>query len=67
MDISEENEGGVEAVIEVLLFLGGDANNDYKEESLEFGVAESGNIRMLGCWMSPKNDVSNRIKRANGA
>ena len=33
---------------------------------LEFGTIESGNVRVLGSWMSMSADVNNRIKRANG-
>ena len=41
-------------------------NNDAKEEVLEFGTDEGGDIRVLGSWVSASADVRNRIKRANG-
>ena len=41
-------------------------NNDAKEEVLEFGTNEGGNVRVLGSWVSASADVNNRIKRANG-
>ena len=41
-------------------------NNDAKEEVLEFGTNEGGNVRVLGSWMNASADVNNRIKRANG-
>ena len=41
-------------------------NNDAKEEVLEFGTNEGGDVRVLGSWVSSNADVSNRIKRANG-
>ena len=41
-------------------------NNDTKEEVLEFGTDEGGDVRVLGSWMSASADVNNRIKRANG-
>ena len=41
-------------------------NNDAKEEVLEFGTNEGGNVRVLGSWMNASTDVNNRIKRANG-
>ena len=42
-------------------------NNDGKEEELMFGTEESGKIRMLGSWMSWKEDVSQRLKRGGNA
>ena len=41
--------------------------NDAKEEALKFGEEGSGDVRMLGSWVGPKEDVRNRIRRANGA
>ena len=39
-------------------------NNVAKEEVVNFGDDNSANVRMLGCWLDPKVDVQNRIKRA---
>ena len=41
-------------------------NNDSKEEVLEFGTREGGEVRVLGSWVSTEADVKNRIKRASG-
>ena len=42
-------------------------NNDDKEEALVFGSEESGDIRLLGCWMGWKQDVEKRLERARKA
>ena len=42
-------------------------NNEDKEEEVVFGTEESGNIRMLGTWLGPKEDVNQRLKRAGNA
>ena len=39
-------------------------NNEDKEEKAFFGTTEADEIRRLGCWLGPKQDVKNRIKRA---
>lgn len=41
-------------------------NNDDKEEELEFGTEEGGEIKILGSWVSSEVDVRNRIRRASG-
>lgn len=42
-------------------------NNDDKEEELVFGTEEGEKIRMLGSYIGNKEDIKQRIKRANGA
>ena len=41
-------------------------NNEDKEERVEFGTEEGGEVRILGSWIGGKEDVTNRIKRAGG-
>ena len=41
-------------------------NNEEKEEEHRFGREECGGTRMLGSWLGPREDLRNRIKRANG-
>ena len=41
-------------------------NNEAKEEELEFGTNEVGNVRVVGSWVNASTDVNNRIRRANG-
>ena len=38
--------------------------NNVAKEVVNFGDDNSANVRMLGCWLDPKVDVQNRIKRA---
>ena len=61
-----EIEAGVNATKEVMAKFE-EKNNDDKEEILEFGTAESDNIRMLGVWMGEGEDVKQRLKRAGAA
>ena len=42
-------------------------NNEDKEEALDFGSDEAGEVRMLGCWVGWQNDVKNRLSRAGKA
>ena len=42
-------------------------NNDDKEEKIDFGDEEGGKIRVLGSYLSSKEDIKQRIKRANYA
>ena len=42
-------------------------NNDSKEETIIFGSEEGGKVRVLGSYLSPAEDIKQRIKRANGA
>ena len=62
----EELEDGV-AVTKKVMGDFEERNNDDKEESLVFGSEESGEIRMLGCWMGWKKDVEQRLGRARKA
>ena len=39
-------------------------NNEDKEEEVDFGTEEGGEIRILGSWVGAEADVRNRIKRA---
>ena len=57
-----EIEEGVNAVKEVMNKWE-ERNNDDKEEVLEFGTDEGGEVRMLGSWLEPEADVNNRIRR----
>ena len=41
-------------------------NNEDKEERLEFGTAESREIRVLGNWVGSEQDIRNRIRKAGG-
>ena len=62
----DELEEGVKTVKKVM----GDfeeKNNEDKEEFLNFGEDDSGEIRMLGCWMGWKEDVEQRLGRARKA
>lgn len=61
----EELRGGVAAVKRVMGEFE-EKNNEDKEEEHMFGKEECDGTRMLGCWMGPKEDGRNRIKRANG-
>lgn len=60
----EMNEG-VRAVKEVMSKWE-ERNNEDKEEVLEFGTEDGGEVRVFGSWLSAKADVRNRIKRAGG-
>jgi hypothetical protein len=42
-------------------------NNEDKEEVLEFGEEEGYSIRMLGCYMGYKEDISQRSRRSGMA
>ena len=42
-------------------------NNDDKEEELIFGTDESNEIRILGSYLGPAEDVRQRLKRAGAA
>ena len=42
-------------------------NNDDKEEELIFGTEEGEKIRMLGSYIGNREDIKQRVKRANGA
>ena len=59
-----EIDGGVEVTKKVMASFE-ERNNDGKEEVLEFGTEESKKIRMLGSWMGWKEDIDERLKRAN--
>ena len=61
-----ELERGVETTKEVMNRFE-EKNNDDKEETLDFGEESSGGIRMLGSWMGWKQDVDERLRRANRA
>jgi hypothetical protein len=61
----EEIEDGV-AAIKTTMAQFEEQNNDDKEEALIFGTGEGDEVRMLGSWMGPAQDVKNRIKRAGG-
>ena len=63
--MSGEIDEGVRAVKSVMNKWE-ERNNDAKEEVLEFGTNEGGNVRVLVSWVSASADVNNRIKRANG-
>ena len=39
-------------------------DNEDKEETLEFGTIEGGDVRVLGSWLGANEDVSNRKRRA---
>ena len=58
----EELESGVQTTKEVMNQFE-ERNNDDKEEELIFGEGDSGKIRMLGSWMSWKDDVKKRVER----
>ena len=62
----EELEEGVEVTKKVMSEFE-EKNNDDKEESLVFGSEESGDIRMLGCWMGWRADVEQRLARGRKA
>ena len=62
----EELEEGVEEIKRVMSQFE-ERNNDDKEEKLIFGSEDSGEVRMLGCWMGWKKDVSQRLSRAGKA
>ena len=57
---------GVEITEEVMAKFE-ERNNEDKEEQLIFGDASSGQIRMLGSWMSWDGDVKKRLERGNRA
>jgi hypothetical protein len=61
--VKSEIDSGVRAVKEVMNQWE-ERNNEEKEEVLEFGTEEGGEIRVLGSWVSSEVDVNNRIKRA---
>ena len=60
---AEELEEGVQEIKRVMGKFE-ERNNDAKEERLKFGTEEAGEIRILGCWMGPKEDLRNRKRRA---
>ena len=62
----EEMEQGVGVVKEVMGWFE-ERNNDGKEEELMFGKEGSGKVQMLGSWMGWKEDVDQRLRRANKA
>ena len=62
----KELEEGVRITKEVMNAFE-ERNNDDKEERLMFGEEEGESIRMLGCYIGPKEDVKQRIKRARYA
>ena len=41
-------------------------SNDQKEEYLDFCMEESESIRVLGSWVSMKEDVNMRLRREGG-
>ena len=57
---------GVEITKEVMAKFE-ERNNEDKEEQLIFGDSSSGQIRMLGSWMSWDGDVKKRLERGNRA
>ena len=61
--VKSEIENGVRVVKEVMNQWE-ERNNEEKEEVLEFGTEEGGEIRVLGSWVSSEVDVNNSIKRA---
>ena len=61
-----ELERGIEIVKEEMARIE-EANNDDKEEILNFGSEEGGKIRMLGSYVDSEFDMKQRIKRANNA
>ena len=62
----EEIAAGVERMKETMKTFE-EANNDDKEEAVDFISQESNNTRMLGVWLGPEEDVKRRIRRANGS
>ncbi len=62
----EELEGGVEVIRKVVGEFE-ECYNDDMEEKLVFGSEESGEIRMLGCWMGWKEDVPQRLASLRGS
>ena len=60
-----EIEEGVRRVKEVM-GRWEEANNEEKEEDLEFGREGAEGIRMLGSWVGAREDIRNRIRRASG-
>ena len=65
MVTSDEIDGGVRQVKSVMNEWE-ERNSDAKEEVLEFGTDEDGEVRVMGHWVSANADLSNRIKRKNG-
>ena len=59
-----------EEVVEVIKRVIGEfeeRNNDKKEKRLVFESEGSGDIRMLGCWMGWRKDLSQRLAREERA
>ena len=42
-------------------------NNDDKEEEIVFGTEDSKNIRVLGSYLGPTEDIKQRVKRGGAA
>ena len=61
----EEMDGGVNAMKEVMGKFE-ERSNDQKEECLDFCMEESDSIRVLGSWVSTKEDVNMKLRRVGG-
>ena len=61
-----ELEEGLRITKEVMNSLE-ERNNDEKEEVIYFGEEEGEKIRVLGCYLGPKEDCTQRIRRAGMA
>ena len=59
----KEIQEGVQIVKDVMSQFE-EKNNEDKEEVAVFGTSETEEIRMLGSWLGPKEDLKNRKKRA---
>ena len=57
----EEMDGGVNAIKVMGKFE--ERGNDQKEECLDFCMEESDSIRVLGSWVSTKEDVNMRLQK----
>ena len=59
----KEMQEGVQIVKDVMS-QSEEKNNEDKEEVAVFGTSEAEEIRMLGSWLGPKEDLKKRKKRA---